>query len=123
MDAQNRPELHRPLSKNGGRDCRNGYLHALVHVAGPHTKAHVRVESTACAQTTRTFLFPRATPMGYTEETYDHFVAEAQAFDLTGKSLALIRTDGPKWQVGTATRVEYDVDLERMEKDVVSGTD
>jgi predicted metalloprotease with PDZ domain len=61
--------------------------------------------------------------MGYGEEPYDRFVSNVQSFDATGKPLIVSRADGPRWQVGTATRVEYDVDLARMEKDVGNGTD
>jgi len=61
--------------------------------------------------------------MGYGEEPYDRFVSNVQAFDSAGKSLAVVPVEGSRWRIGPATRVDYDVDLVRMEKDVPNGTD
>jgi len=33
------------------------------------------------------------------------------------------RAEGPRWRVGAAARVEYDVDLARMEQEIASATD
>ena len=61
--------------------------------------------------------------MGYGEEPYDRFVSHVQAFDGAGKALEVTPGEGPRWRLGAATRVEYDVDLARMEHEIRSGTD
>src|SRR6266478_4971062 len=98
-------------------------LYRLSYVSPGSTKVHVRVDSTGDTATLRTLLIPRAVPMGYGEEPYDRFVSNVQAFDSAGKSLAVVPVEGSRWRIGPATRVDYDVDLVRMEKDVPNGTD
>lgn len=97
--------------------------YTLSYASPGSTKVHVRVDSLPGTTMSRTFLVPRAIPMGYGEEPYDQFVSDVQSFDATGKPLVVSRADGPRWQVGPATRVEYDVDVARMEKEVGDGTD
>jgi predicted metalloprotease with PDZ domain len=75
------------------------------------------------ASAPRTLLIPRAVPMGYTEEPYDQFVSNLRAFDSAGRELEVVRADGPRWRVGLAARVEYDVNLARMELDIANPTD
>ena len=87
----------------------------------PHV--HVRIEISDHSAAPRTLLIPRAVPMGYAEEPYDEFVGNVKAFDATSQSLKVTRGQGPRWQVGRATRVEYDVDLARMELVIHNATD
>jgi predicted metalloprotease with PDZ domain len=61
--------------------------------------------------------------MGYSEEPYDRFVLRVQAFDVGGKPLEVAREAGPRWRLGPAARLEYDVDLARMEREVLEATD
>jgi predicted metalloprotease with PDZ domain len=96
--------------------------YTLSYASTGSTHVHVRVDSLPGTTMPRTFLIPRAIPMGYGEEPYGRFVSDVQSFDAR-KSLNVSRADGPRWQVGTATRVEYDVDLARMENEVGNGTD
>ena len=72
----------------------------------------------------RSLVMPRAIPMGYGEQRYDAFVAEVRAFDATGKSSAPDREEGPRWKLSAGTtRVAYQVDLQRMERDVKAASD
>jgi len=87
------------------------------------TTVHVRIEFPGHAAAARTLLIPRSVPMGYGEEPYDQFVSNVAAFDAAGKPLAVSRAEGPRWLVGPASRVEYDVDLARMEQQIQDGTD
>jgi len=95
----------------------------LIYSAPEGPSVHVRIELPGAAAAPRTLLIPRAVPMGYADEPYDQFVGNVAAFDAAGKSLAVTRGDGPRWRVGPAARVEYDVDLARMEQMILDGTD
>jgi hypothetical protein len=61
--------------------------YTLSYASPGSTKVHVRVDSLPGTTMPRTFLIPRAIPMGYSEEPYDRFVSDVQSFDWTGKSL------------------------------------
>ena len=111
------------VSAEGRSDARKPVRYRLIYSAPGSTGVHVRIELPVSAATPRTLLIPRAIPMGYGEEPYDQFISNVTAFDLAGKSLAVARADGPRWNAGLAARVEYDVDLDRMEHAVESATD
>jgi predicted metalloprotease with PDZ domain len=75
----------------------------------------------------RTLVMPRAIPMGYGEQTYDRFVADLRAFGTDGGALAVKREDGPRWTLcspgQSLQRLEYVIDLSRMEEAVLSASD
>jgi predicted metalloprotease with PDZ domain len=75
----------------------------------------------------QTLIMPRAIPMGYGEQPYDRYVENLRAYGAGDEALAVERTDGPRWTLGKAgaklRRVLYDVDLARMEREVLSGGD
>jgi predicted metalloprotease with PDZ domain len=75
----------------------------------------------------RTLIVPRAIPMGYGLQGYDEFVSNVAAFDPEGKPLTVTRAEGPRWSLGTEKttlrRVEYDVDIAEMEKNILSSGD
>jgi predicted metalloprotease with PDZ domain len=95
----------------------------LSYGAPGSTSVHVRIELPGAPPASRTLAIPRAVPMGYGEQPYDQFVARVAAFDPAGKPLEVTRGDGPRWRVGPAARVEYDVDLARMEQQIHDATD
>ena len=95
----------------------------LTYNAPGSAAAHVRMDIPGAAPAQRTLLIPRAVPMGYGDQPYDSFVANVVAFDAKGARLDVARADGPRWRVGLAVRVEYDVDVARMEREIQSGTD
>jgi predicted metalloprotease with PDZ domain len=109
--------------RSGGRSPRPAVLYRVSYAAPGATTVHVRVEHPGPATASRTLLIPRAIPMGYDEEPYDQFLANVAAFDAAGNPLPVTRVDGPRWLVGPASRVEYDVDLARMEQQILDGTD
>ncbi|HMD32398.1 MAG TPA: hypothetical protein VKG84_10850 [Candidatus Acidoferrales bacterium] len=94
----------------------------LTYAAAGSATVHVRIDLPAAASPC-TLMIPRAVPMGYGEEPYDRFVTNVKAFDAAGKPLQVARAEGPRWSVGTASRVEYDVDVARMEREITTGTD
>ena len=98
-------------------------LYRLTYSAAGSSSVHVQIALPPRLGPARTLLIPRAVPMGYGDEPYDQFVSNVLAFDSAGKSLAVSRGEGPRWRVGPASRVEYDVDLARMEQQLQDGTD
>jgi len=75
----------------------------------------------------QTLIMPRAIPMGYGEQPYDRYVENLKAYGAGDEALAVERTDGPRWTLGKVgaklRRVAYEVDLQQMEREVMSGGD
>jgi predicted metalloprotease with PDZ domain len=74
----------------------------------------------------RILVIPRAIPMGYGEAPYDRFVFSVEALDAAGKPLAVERSDGPRWRIGgpgLLRRLAYEVDLQKMERELPSASD
>jgi len=110
-------------SRSGRSEHRPAVLYHMSYAASAATSVHIRIEIPGDASAPRTLLMPRAVPMGYSEEPYDQFVANVKAFDAAGKPLPASRGEGPRWRLGGAARVEYDVDLARMEQEIRDATD
>jgi len=108
---------------SSGRSSRPVVLYRLSYSAPGAATVHVRIELSGHPAASRTLLIPRAVPMGYGDEPYDQFVSNVSAFDAAGKSLPVTRGDGPRWLIGSASHVEYDVDLARMEQQIPDGSD
>jgi predicted metalloprotease with PDZ domain len=73
-------------------------------------------------------IMPRAIPMGYDDVHYDRFVHDVAASAADGTSLAVTReSEGPRWKLGdgsaAARRVHYVVDVDAMEREIVSASD
>jgi predicted metalloprotease with PDZ domain len=111
------------LSTSGRTPVQAPVLYRLTYPAAGSQTVHVRIELFGAATAPRTFVFPRAVPMGYGEEPYDRFVLRVESLDAAGRPLEVAREAGPRWRLGPAARVEYDVDLARMEREVLSATD
>lgn len=99
-----------------------------VSLARPgDSRVHVTLSLPDMSPGPRFFVVPRAVPMGYTEVRYDRFVENLKATDKGGAALAVERQSGPRWQLGNAAsslrRVEYDVNLDRMEDELLSGSE
>ena len=108
---------------SGGRALPPRVLYHLSYAAPGAATVHVRIELPGRPASARTLLIPRAIPMGYGEEPYDQFIANVAAFDSAGKPLPVSRGNGPRWLLGPALQVEYDVDVARMEQQIQDGTD
>jgi predicted metalloprotease with PDZ domain len=102
---------------------RPAVLYRLSYAAPGGSSVHVRIELRGAHVASRTLVIPRAVPMGYGEEPYDQFVTRVAAFDGAGIPLEVARREGPRWRVGPAVRVEYEVDVARMEREIHSATD
>jgi predicted metalloprotease with PDZ domain len=69
-------------------------------------------------------VMPRAIPMGYGEQRYDRFLSDVGGRGAGGREVALEREEGPRWRLPAGTtRVSYRVDLEALEREVVSASD
>ena len=73
----------------------------------------------------QTLVMPRAIPMGYGEQPYDRYVRAVRAFAEDGRPLPVTRGDGPRWNIprGRVARIEYAVDIARMEQEILSAAD
>ncbi|MGH9816076.1 MAG: hypothetical protein ACRD6I_08365, partial [Candidatus Acidiferrales bacterium] len=118
----------------------------LVYAADGATTVRVSLECSGVAPGRATFVMPRAVPMGYGEQPYDRYVRELRAFSTTGSPFKVDREtrdstpagaarpappeDAPRWRLEPPAiggvrlgRVEYDVDLAAMERDILSAAD
>lgn len=93
---------------------------------------HVRVEWPPAAAGPVRFIIPRAVPMGYGEAPYDRFYANIRAFDPSGRTLDAHRdmamgVAAPRFVLGgaesTVGAVEYEIDLAKLEREVVQAGD
>jgi predicted metalloprotease with PDZ domain len=75
----------------------------------------------------RLLVMPRAIPMGYGEQPFDRFVEDVRAFRSDANPVPVERVEGPRWRIGgpddTVRRIEYRVDLARMEQEILSASD
>jgi predicted metalloprotease with PDZ domain len=74
----------------------------------------------------QTLVMPRAIPMGYGEQPYDRFVSRVRAEGPGGEPLQVDRGEGPRWRVTgrwPIRRITYDVQLVRMEREILSAAD
>jgi predicted metalloprotease with PDZ domain len=87
----------------------------------------VRIELPPRAPGVQAFVIPRAIPMGYGEEPFDRFVGAVRAEAPDGSALPVERGEGPRWSLGaadsTVSRIEYEVDVTKMEREIESASD
>jgi predicted metalloprotease with PDZ domain len=74
------------------------------------------------------FAMPRAIPMRYSPQPYDRFITNLVVRDPTGKPINLTDIDGPRWLIESNVQtpvasISYQVDLERMDRQILSATD
>jgi len=89
---------------------------------------HVSLNFSAPAAAPVTLIMPRTVPGGYAQRPYDPFVAGVTAFNAANTPLDVKRDEiGPRWKIGKSgeqvSRVAYDVDVTRMEREILSAVD
>ncbi len=89
---------------------------------------HVSMNFRAPVDVPLTLIVPRAVPGGYAERPYDPFVTNVKAYSAGDASVEVRREPlGPRWKIGKSgervTRVEYDVDVARMEREIFAASD
>lgn len=100
-------------------------LRYQIHVDPVLGRVHVRI-SFPKSLAGGVLVMPRAVPMGYSQVPYDRFVEKVQSGIASERLSAARRLDGPRWQFGAvegAAFVEYDVNLARMEREILAGGD
>jgi predicted metalloprotease with PDZ domain len=100
----------------------------LVHIA-------IQLPPSASASQL-TLIVPRSVPGNYAQRPYDPFVSNVRAFSDTtphasNNDVVAVERDafGPRWTLGkrassaTIARIEYDVDVAKMERDILFSSD
>jgi predicted metalloprotease with PDZ domain len=73
-------------------------------------------------------IMPRSVPGGYAQRPYDPFVINVKACLATGDTAEVRREElGPRWKIGRrgehVDRIEYDIDVARMEREIFAASD
>jgi predicted metalloprotease with PDZ domain len=89
---------------------------------------HISVKFTTPGDAPLTFIMPRSVPGGYAQRPYDPFVTNVKAFAPGGDAVAVQREElGPRWAIGKrgdhVIRVDYDVEVARMEREIFAASD
>jgi predicted metalloprotease with PDZ domain len=89
---------------------------------------HVSLIFATAVEAPRTMIMPRTAPGGYAQRPYDPFVVNVKAFSAANAAVQVRREElGPRWKIGQAgervNRVEYDVDVARMEREIFAASD
>jgi predicted metalloprotease with PDZ domain len=89
---------------------------------------HIALKLPEAADGPLTLIMPRSFPGGYVQRPYDPFVINVKAFAAVGGAAKVRREElGPRWTIGTCcgrlSRIEYDVDVARMEREIVAASD
>jgi predicted metalloprotease with PDZ domain len=89
---------------------------------------HISVTFTTPGDAPLTFIMPRSVPGGYAQRPYDPFVTNVKAFAPSGDAVAVQREElGPRWAIGKrgddVIRVDYDVEVARMEREIFAASD
>ena len=97
----------------------------LAYTAADVRVVQVRIDLPWPCPAPLALVMPRNYPGGYELVPYDSFVEGVHAFSDRGKPVAVKRaSDGPRWLLGATgeqvARVEYSVDVVRMEKEILS---
>ena len=100
----------------------------LQYLAAGDSRVQIRLEFSPAISAPADFVMPRTYPGGYGLIPYDSFVEHIDAISGSGDSLAVRKEmEGPRWDIGhsgeSITRIEYQVDIARMERELHSGVD
>lgn len=101
--------------------------YALHYSASGSERVRVTITLPEAQAAPLTLVMPRAIPMGYGEQQFDRYVDPVLAFSNSGDPLPVQRTDGPRWTIGKTgarvLRIEYEVNLVRMEREILGASD
>jgi predicted metalloprotease with PDZ domain len=102
--------------------------YSLAYPSAGANTVEVRIDLRSPGSAPVVLVMPRNYPGGYEFVPYDSFVENVRAFSDQGKPVAVKRAPvGPRWLLGGAgeqvARVEYSVDVVRMEKEILSAVD
>ncbi len=104
-------------------------LEYRVEYARPKSlEIHISLRVPGGADAPLTMVIPRTIPGGYAQRPYDPFVENVRAVSPAAVPLEVHREEhGPRWQIGKTgdrlDRVEYDVNIARMEREIFAASD
>ncbi len=101
------------------------FSYRVDYVAPGDSRVRITLVPPAPMDTPVSLVVPRNYPGGYGLVPYDSFVQHVLAFSADKKPLSVEpETDGPRWTIGEkgqhVERIEYEVDVARMESRIVS---
>jgi predicted metalloprotease with PDZ domain len=100
--------------------------YTLTYVAGA-SSVQVRLHLPESIATPASFVFPRGYPGGYSVVHYERYVSGLTARSASGALDVKAEDFGPRWTIGAPgeriTEVAYGVEVERMEREILSGVD
>ena len=101
------------------------FTYRVDYVAPGDSRVRITLISPEPINTPVSLVVPRTYPGGYGQVPYDSFVEHVLAFSPDKMPLTVEReTDGPRWTIGETgqhvERIEYEVDVARMESRTVS---
>ena len=102
--------------------------YALTYSSAGGNTVQVRIDLPSPRSTPIVMVMPRNYPGGYGFVPYDSFVEDVRVFSDQGKAVSVKQASiGPRWLLGNAggnvARVEYSIDVVRMEKEILSAVD
>jgi len=102
--------------------------YSLKYSARGDSRVHISLTVPESIKPSRTLVIPRNYPGGYSLILYDSFVENLRAYSADHKLLSAHKEgEGPKWDIGQPgdipRRIEYEVDIGRMEHDLPSAID
>jgi predicted metalloprotease with PDZ domain len=89
---------------------------------------HVSLGLTVFSTAPLTLIMPRSFPGGYVQRPYDPYLSNVKAFGANDDVIGVRREElGPRWSIGQCcarvTRIEYDVDVAQMEREIFAASD
>jgi predicted metalloprotease with PDZ domain len=102
--------------------------YSLVYSSAGVNAIQLRIDLPSPRSAPVALVMPRNYPGGYEFVAYDSFIKDVRAFSDQGKPVAVKQAPiGPRWLLGNAgekvARVEYSIDVVRMEKEILSAVD
>jgi predicted metalloprotease with PDZ domain len=103
-------------------------VYSLRYDLKTHSVVHVTVRPPEPRPAPLTLIMPRSIPGAYEQRPYDPFVMNVSAYLANGDSAPVQRDElGPRWTLGKTgervARVEYDVDVAKMEAEILAAAD
>lgn len=105
-----------------------GLLYRVRYDLARPSFVHVSITLSKPDDRPLTLIVPRSMPGGYAQRPYDPFIKNVQAMSTSDASVE-VRAEGmaPRWTVGAAGNrlrsIEYDVDVARMEREILAASD
>jgi predicted metalloprotease with PDZ domain len=103
------------------------YYRVRYDLAAPSI-VHISLRLPLSTKAPLALIMPRTVPGGYAQRPYDPFVSNVKAYASADAAGDVRREElGPRWNIGKSgeqvNRVEYDVDVARMEREIFAASD